>query len=184
MILYSFIYLIINFIYLFLNINSLGYIGIFIITLINLLYCSMLTFWKIYDLWLNNYYIEYNIFNWIDLSNNINIYFNIKENFVNNIFSFIMLFGALIVTTFVQFEMNNDKEGHSFILVLGYFILFMLLVIGSNNLIIFYLGWEGISLTSYFLVNFLSERVRSIKAVIKIFIISKIGDFFIIIFRI
>jgi NADH:ubiquinone oxidoreductase subunit 5 (subunit L)/multisubunit Na+/H+ antiporter MnhA subunit len=48
----------------------------------------------------------------------------------------------------------------------------------SGNLIVFYLGWEGIALTSIFLVNFWSERVRSIKAAFKVFFINKIGDFF------
>ena len=182
MILYSLVYLIINYIYIFFNINSLGYLGIFYLAIINLFYCSLLIFWKIYILWLYNYSEEFIIMNWIDLSNNINIFWGIKENVINNIFAFIMIFGATIVSTFVFFEMNNDKEGQNFIIVLGYFIIFMLIVIGSNNLIFFYLGWEGISLTSYFLINFWSERVRSLKAVLKIFIISKIGDFFIILF--
>jgi NADH-quinone oxidoreductase subunit L len=65
-----------------------------------------------------------------------------------------MIFGASIVSVFVYFEMYNDKEGHNFIILLGYFIVFMLILIGSNDLILFYLGWEGIGLISYFLVNF------------------------------
>jgi NADH:ubiquinone oxidoreductase subunit 5 (subunit L)/multisubunit Na+/H+ antiporter MnhA subunit len=51
-----------------------------------------------------------------------------------------MIFGATIVSAFVYFEMSNDKEGHNFIIVLGYFIIFMLIVIGANNLVFFYLG--------------------------------------------
>ena len=182
MILSSFTYLLINYLYLFLNIFELSYFGIFYITIANLLYCSIKIFWNIYLYWLNNFFEEIILLNWNNLSNNIHIFVEFKENFLNNLLSFIMILGATIVSTFVFFEMNNDKEGHNFIIVLGYFIIFMLIVIGSNNLIFFYLGWEGISLTSYFLVNFWSERVRSLKAVIKIFIISKVGDFFIIIF--
>ena len=182
MILSSFTYLLINYLYLFLNIFELSYFGIFYITIANLLYCIIKIFWNIYLYWLNNFFEEIILLNWNNLSNNIHIFVEFKENFLNNLLSFIMILGATIVSTFVFFEMNNDKEGHNFIIVLGYFIIFMLIVIGSNNLIFFYLGWEGISLTSYFLVNFWSERVRSLKAVIKIFIISKVGDFFIIIF--
>jgi len=48
----------------------------------------------------------------------------------------------------------------------------------AGNIIVFYLGWEGIALTSLFLVNFWSERVRSIKAAFKVFFINKVGDFF------
>lgn len=182
MILFSCVYLSINFLYLFLNIYELGYIGIFFLTILNLIFCSIKIFWTIYYYWLYEYYEEYVILNWINFGNNLNVFWNIKENLLFNIIAFVMIFGASVVSTFVFFEMTNDKEGHNFILTLGYFIIFMLIVIGSNNLIFFYLGWEGISLTSYFLVNFWSERVRSIKAVIKIFIISKFGDFFFIIF--
>jgi NADH:ubiquinone oxidoreductase subunit 5 (subunit L)/multisubunit Na+/H+ antiporter MnhA subunit len=51
-----------------------------------------------------------------------------------------MLLGAYIVTYFVYIDMSNDKEGFSFIIILGYFIISMLIVIISNNLILFYLG--------------------------------------------
>ncbi len=175
-------YLIVSFTYFHINIYQLGYFGIFTLTLIILFISSNLLLYNIYIFWKNNYSIEYFIFNWIDFSNNLIITWNIKENLLNSILSFIMLFGAYIVTYFVFIDMSNDKEGFSFIIILGYFIVSMLIVIISNNLILFYLGWEGISLTSYFLVNYWSERVRSIKAVFKIFLISKIGDYFLIIF--
>ena len=175
-------YLFISFTYFHINIYQLGYFGIFTLALMVLFISSNLLLYNIYIFWKNNYSIEYFIFNWVDFSNNLIITWNIKENLLNSILSFIMLFGAYIVTYFVYIDMSNDKEGFSFIIILGYFIISMIIVIISNNLILFYLGWEGISLTSYFLVNYWSERVRSIKAVFKIFLISKIGDYFLIIF--
>lgn len=175
-------YLFLSFTYFHINIYQLSYFGIFTLTIIILFISSNLLLYNIYIFWKNNYSIEYFLFNWIDFSNNLIITFNIKENLLNSILSFIMLFGAYIVTYFVYIDLNNDKEGFSFIIILGYFIVSMLIVIISNNLILFYLGWEGISLTSYFLVNYWSERVRSIKAVFKIFLISKVGDYFLIIF--
>ncbi len=175
-------YLFLSFTYFHINIYQLSYFGIFTLTIIILFISSNLLLYNIYIFWKKNYSIEYFLFNWVDFSNNLMITFNIKENLLNSILSFIMLFGAYIVTYFVYIDLNNDKEGFSFIIILGYFIVSMLIVIISNNLILFYLGWEGISLTSYFLVNYWSERVRSIKAVFKIFLISKVGDYFLIIF--
>ena len=125
MILSSFTYLLINYLYLFLNIFELSYFGIFYITIANLLYCSIKIFWNIYLYWLNNFFEEIILLNWNNLSNNIHIFVEFKENFLNNLLSFIMILGATIVSTFVFFEMNNDKEGHNFIIVLGYFIIFM-----------------------------------------------------------
>lgn len=82
---------------------------------------------------------------------------------------------------FIFIELWDDKEGSSFLITLGIFVSFMLILINSNDLIVFYLGWEGISITSLFLVHFWSERARSFKAAFKVFVINKIGDFFIMI---
>jgi hypothetical protein len=51
-----------------------------------------------------------------------------------------MLSGALFVVLFVFVDMWDDKEGYLFIINLGFFIVFMLLVINSGNLILFYFG--------------------------------------------
>ena len=182
MILLTWLYLISNFCYFYLNIFQLGYLGIFSLSITTFLISSYLLLLNVYTFWKYNYSTEFILFNWIDFNNNVIILWNFKENLINSIFAFIMLFGAYVVVQFVYLDMNNDKEGYSFIILLGYFIIFMLIVIISNNLLLFYLGWEGISLTSYFLVNFWSERVRSIKAVFKIFLISKVGDYFLLIF--
>lgn len=182
MILWSIVLLFSNYFFIYLNIRQLSYNGVFFLTLLSLFFSFNFLSWSLYKTWINQYTLDVKPLTWIDLSNNIYVYWDIKENFFNNLVAFVMIFGALSVSFFVYFEMYYDKEGHNFIVILGFFIIFMLILIGSNNLIFFYLGWEGIALVSYFLVNFWSERVRSIKAVIKIFIISKIGDFFIIIF--
>ena len=47
------------------------------------------------------------------------INFSIKENFFNTIISIIMIFGSIVVFSFISFEMNNDKEGYNFLINLG-----------------------------------------------------------------
>lgn len=182
MILYTWLYLIFNFCYLYLNVYHLGYMGTFVLATFTFFICSYVLIWNTYFFWKFNCSLESVIIDWVDFNNNIFIHWSFKDDLLNSIFAFIMLLGAYIVTTFVFIDMNNDKEGYNFIILLGFFVIFMLVVIAANDLILFYLGWEGISLISYFLVNFWSERVRSIKAVFKIFIISKFGDFFLIVF--
>lgn len=182
MILFSTILLTVNFTYLYFYKNILSYFGVYFITLFFLILNTQLIFWTLYDLWIYNYFYEYNVFNWAEFGNKIIVNITFKEDFFNNLLALVMIFGSVIVTSFSFFEMRNDKEGSNFIIILGYFMIFMLILIGSTNLIMFYLGWEGISLVSYLLVSFWSERVRSIKATFKIFIISKVGDFFLLVF--
>jgi NADH-ubiquinone oxidoreductase chain 5 len=51
----------------------------------------------------------------------------------------------------------------------------LILVTGANG-IIFFLGWEGIGLCSYLLINFWYTRIAANKAAMKALIINKIGD--------
>ena len=50
-----------------------------------------------------------------------------------------------------------------------------------DNYIQMFLGWEGIGLASYLLINFWYTRVQANKAAIKAMIINRIGDFSLII---
>ncbi len=90
-----------------------------------------------------------------------------------------MTCGSFIVLSFVYVEMWDDKEGANFAILLVLFLGFMGILVASANLFVFYLGWEGIGLTSLFLISFWSERARAIKATLKVYTINKVGDFLI-----
>ena len=70
----------------------------------------------------------------------------------------IMAFGSVAVVSFVYVEMWEDKEGANFVILLVAFLAFMGVLAASGNVLVFYLGWEGIGLVSLFLINFWSER--------------------------
>lgn len=167
--------------YAWLNLWSFGFIGVFYLIINFLIINVFILWWKFYYLWVYEVWVEYFSFLWVDYFNNILIFFNLKFDFFNIICSLVMLTGAIFVMNFIFIELWDDKEGSSFLITLGIFVSFMLILINSNDLIVFYLGWEGISITSLFLVHFWSERARSFKAAFKVFVINKIGDFFIMI---
>ena len=52
----------------------------------------------------------------------------------------------------------------------------MILFVSSDNFIQFFLGWEGIGLCSYFLINFWFSRIQAVKAAFKALIINRVGD--------
>jgi len=57
----------------------------------------------------------------------------------------------------------------------------MLILVTADNYIQMFLGWEGIGLASYLLINFWFTRVQANKAAIKAMIVNRIGDFCLII---
>ena len=120
-------------------------------------------------------------FLWAELGNNIHIYVGFHLDFFGIILAFVMISGAFFVILFVYVDLWNDKDGVFFLIELGFFLFFMLITVLSDNIIFFYFGWEGIGFMSLFLINFWCERVRGLKASFKVFVLNKIGDFFVMI---
>jgi len=53
----------------------------------------------------------------------------------------------------------------------------MLLLVTANNYLQMFVGWEGVGLSSYLLINFWFTRIQANKAAIKAMLINRIGDF-------
>ena len=53
----------------------------------------------------------------------------------------------------------------------------MLILVTADNFIQLFLGWEGVGLCSYLLINFWFTRIQANKAAIKAMLINRIGDF-------
>ena len=65
------------------------------------------------------------------------------------------------------------------LLFLSSFVASMLILVLAGNLVMLFLGWELIGLTSFLLINFWSTRVGTLKAAFKAFSFNKFSDFFI-----
>ena len=55
----------------------------------------------------------------------------------------------------------------------------MLILITSNNFLQMFVGWEGVGLSSYLLINFWFTRIQANKSAIKAMLVNRVGDFFI-----
>lgn len=159
----------------------LGYHGVFALILINLAITTYFALWNLYYIWLFDYSYILDMVNWVELGNSNLINYVLSADFLASAIIVIMTSGSFFVLLFVYIEMWNDKEGANFAILLVAFLAFMAILATSGNLFTFYLGWEGIGLTSLFLISFWSERSRAIKATLKVYTINKIGDFLILI---
>lgn len=73
--------------------------------------------------------------------------------------------------------MWNDRGYWKFFAYLNLFIFFMLNLVMSNNLLLLFLGWEGVGLCSYLLIGFWYTDMANSAAGKKAFIYNRIGDF-------
>jgi proton-translocating NADH-quinone oxidoreductase chain L len=60
---------------------------------------------------------------------------------------------------------------------LSLFTFFMLILITADNFVLMFVGWEGVGLCSYLLINFWFTRIQANKAAIKAMMMNRIGDF-------
>jgi NADH-quinone oxidoreductase subunit L len=73
--------------------------------------------------------------------------------------------------------MADDKRYALYFTYLNLFVFCMLLLVLSNNFLLFFVGWEGVGLCSYLLIGFWFEKASAADAGKKAFIVNRIGDF-------
>ena len=120
---------------------------------------------------------KYNIDYWIFIDS-----LNIQWSFCFDSLTCIML----IIVTFISFlvhlysteYMSHDPHLIRFMAYLSLFTFFMLILVTANNFLQMFVGWEGVGLASYLLINFWFTRIQANKAAIKAMLVNKVGDFF------
>jgi NADH-quinone oxidoreductase subunit L len=90
----------------------------------------------------------------------------------------------VLVVTFVGFlihiysaEFMIEDEGYSrFFAYMNLFVASMITLLLANNLLLLYLGWEGVGLCSYLLIGFWYRDPANGRAARKAFIVTRVGD--------
>jgi NADH-quinone oxidoreductase subunit L len=130
--------------------------------LIKMLKCRIFVYQVIMNPWINSYLF---LANWG---------FNVDR--LSLILCIIILFISLIVHIYSYGYMYEDLSKTRFFSYLSLFTFFMLILICSNNFIQMFIGWEGVSLSSYLLINFWYLRLQANKSALKAFFINRISD--------
>jgi NADH-ubiquinone oxidoreductase chain 5 len=117
-----------------------------------------------------------NLGNWVDFDNLV-IDWEFCIDSMNILLLFVVIFISSLVHLYSWDYMKNDPHFTRFISYLSLFTFFMIILLAANNFIVMFIGWEGVGLSSYLLINFWYTRIQANKAAIKAMIINKIGDF-------
>ena len=72
--------------------------------------------------------------------------------------------------------MHGEKDYRKFFLYLNLFVFSMLTLVLANNLVLTFVGWEGVGVCSYWLVSFYFDRESAASAGKKAFIYNRVGD--------
>lgn len=72
--------------------------------------------------------------------------------------------------------MAGERSLARYFALLNLFLFFMLLLVLASDLVLLFVGWEGVGLCSYLLIGFWYERPAAADAARKAFLVNRVGD--------
>ena len=72
--------------------------------------------------------------------------------------------------------MADDPSYARFFANMNLFVAAMLMLVLGDNLLLLFLGWEGVGLASYLLIGFWYQEAKNAQAAMKAFVVTRIGD--------
>ena len=116
------------------------------------------------------------IYTWIE-SGSFKIAFSLQVDALTAVMLLIVTGIGFLIHVYSLGYMAHDDGMVRFFVYLNLFIFFMLLLIMADNLLLLFVGWEGVGLCSYLLIGFWYEDHNNTIAGNKAFIVNRIGDF-------
>lgn len=106
--------------------------------------------------------------------------FSIDMGFSIDSLTIMMLLVVTVVASMVQIYsigyMHGDKRYPRFYAYLSLFAAAMLALVIANNLLLMFMSWELVGLTSYLLIGFWFEKKSAMRACKKAFLVTRVGD--------
>ncbi len=152
------------------------YVNVCFITTFFLFICFFFSAFLAYDLFLNGIQHSINLGTWIN-SNNLHVsWFFLYDNLTLVMLCVVTLISSLVHLYSIEY-MEQDPHQQRFMSYLSLFTFFMLILVTANNFLQMFVGWEGVGLCSYLLINFWFTRIQANKAAIKAMLVNRVGDF-------
>lgn len=155
--------------------RHLGSSGVYINSILSIILSSFSSIYIFYEVCICQSICKIDLCTWIHIE-----FLNIKWGFLYDSLSAVMLIVINIVSLCAQLYsieyMRDDPHNIRFFSYLSLFTFFMIFLVLSDNLLQLFMGWEGVGICSYLLINFWATRLQANKASILAVITNKFGD--------
>jgi NADH-ubiquinone oxidoreductase chain 5 len=156
--------------------SQIGSIGAMLLSSGSLFFSCIFSYIIFYDVALCQSPVYIKLFTWINSG-----IFDVSWGFMFDTLTVLMLVVVTTVSTIVHLYsigyMEADPHIPRFFSYLSLFTFFMIILVTADNLVQMFVGWEGVGLCSYLLINFWHTRLQANKAAIKAVIVNRVGDF-------
>jgi NADH-quinone oxidoreductase subunit L len=115
------------------------------------------------------------VWDWIN-AGNLKVEISFSLDSLSLVFCFVITFVGFLIHLYSIGFMEKDEGFTRFFAYMNLFIGSMLVLVLADNILLMYLGWEGVGLCSYLLIGFWYKEPANGYAARKAFIITRIGD--------
>nr|YP_010547019.1 NADH dehydrogenase subunit 5 [Paecilomyces variotii]UYI31795.1 NADH dehydrogenase subunit 5 [Paecilomyces variotii] len=155
--------------------RKIGVTGSHIITCSSVIITTILAILAFFEVGLNNIPVTINIARWVDVEA---LY--VLWNFKFDSLTVSMLLPVLIISSLVHIYsigyMSHDPHNQRFFSYLSLFTFMMVILVTANNYLLMFVGWEGVGVCSYLLVNFWYTRIAANQSAIAALLTNRVGD--------
>ena len=157
--------------------RKLGVTGAHLITCVCMSTAAILSIVAFYEVALCGSPVSIHLTSWIDSG-----MMSVDWAFMFDSLTVSMLLPVTVVSSMVHIYsisyMAGDPHNQRFFSYLSMFTFFMLILVAGDNYLILFVGWEGIGVSSYLLINFWFTRIQANKSAIKAMVVNRVGDTF------
>jgi NADH-quinone oxidoreductase subunit L len=119
--------------------------------------------------------ITVTLWSWFSVGNaQVNVSFYLDA--LSSVMMMVVSGVGLLIHIYAAAYMKTDENFSRFMAYMNLFIVAMLILVLADNLVLLYLGWEGVGLCSFLLIGFWYQEKANVLAARKAFIVTRIGD--------
>ena len=156
--------------------RKIGPYGSSVLTTTCLILTFFCSFFAFYEVALLGCPVYIKLIPWID-SEVLNIDWGFMFDSLTVVMCCVVTFVSSLVHLYSTEYMSHDPHLSRFMSYLSLFTFFMLILVTADNFVQMFVGWEGVGLCSFLLINFWFTRIQANKAAIKAMVLNRIGDF-------
>lgn len=155
--------------------RAIGTKGVKILSCFLIFFTAILVIISFYEVGINESSLSILLFNWLD-SEFLQLSWSFQFDSLTVSMLIPVLFVSFCVHQYSTEYMANDAHQPRFFSYLSLFTFFMILLVVADNFLILFIGWEGVGVCSYLLINFWFRRLQANKAAIQAILVNRIGD--------
>ncbi|MBE0460066.1 MAG: NADH-quinone oxidoreductase subunit L [Candidatus Aminicenantes bacterium] len=136
---------------------------------------SVISFAGLLKIGAENYPLVKKLFTWIP-THGFKADFSLQFDPLSAIMVLIVTVVGFLIHIYSTGYMAEDKSYSRYFAYLNLFTFAMLILVMASNIVLMFVGWEGVGLCSYLLIGFWFEKHSAAQAGKKAFIVNRIGD--------